>query len=83
MRSDGLPQLGTNHHTGALGRWTTAEKHDPASHVLEGGLQKSSRHAEGDTRAPQRSLVVGNRPRIPLELLQRIRELEFALRDGE
>lgn len=83
MRSDRLPQFRTNHHTWSLGRWTTAEEHDSASHVLERGLQKSCRHAESDTCAPQRSLVVGHRPRIPLELLQSIRELEFALRNGK
>lgn len=45
-------------------------------------LEHPDGDAQRDSGAPQRPLVVGDAPRIPLELLEDAGELELALLDG-
>ena len=79
MRSDGLSQLRTHHHARTFSCRTTSEEHDSASSILEGSLEQTDSHAQSYTRAPQRALVVRDRPGISLQLLKSVGELEFAL----
>jgi hypothetical protein len=45
-------------------------------------FQQSNSNTQRHARTPQWSLIIRNRPRIPLQILQDARQLEFALLDG-
>jgi hypothetical protein len=83
MRSNSLLQLGANDHTRTLGGRATREQHDARTSLAVAEFKQASGNAQGDTGAPQRALVVGNGPGIPLQLLERGGQLELALRDGQ
>ena len=83
MRSDRLLQLGTNDHTRALSSWTTAEKHDACTSFAVTKLKQASSDTERNTCTPQWTLVIRNWPRVSLQLLESVSQLEFALRDGQ
>ena len=69
MGTDWLSEFRSDYHSGTLGARTTGEEHDSASGSCEGCLQKPDSDTQGHARAPERTLVVGNWPRILLELL--------------
>jgi len=82
--ADGLTQLRANHHSRSLGRWATGEEHDARSGATEAAsLEEASCNTQSNSRTPQRTLVVGHWPGVSLELLERIRELELTLSDGQ
>lgn len=97
VRSDGLSKLGTNDHTRSISGRTTREKHYPGTSVGEGSLSSISlafvastakthlkqrdSHAQSHTCTPQRPLILIHGPRVPLELLQDVGELEFTSLD--
>jgi hypothetical protein len=83
MRPDGFSQLGAHNHTRTFGSRATTEQHDPAAHVYELGLQQADANTKSNSGTPQRALVVGNGPWVPLQLFECVGELKFALRHGE
>ena len=83
MRSDRLLELMTNDHTGALSGWATREQHDARTGLTVTELEQASGDAQRNTSAPQRALVVRNGPRVALQLLESVGQLELALRDGQ
>lgn len=83
VRTKRLPQLRTDNQTRSLGGGATREQHDASTCILEGGFKQTNSNAESNTGTSQRSLVVGNRPRVTLQLLQDLGDLEISLRDGE
>jgi hypothetical protein len=83
MRSDRLLELRANDHTGALGGWATREQHNAGTGLAVTELEQTSGDAQRDASTPQRALVVGDWPRIALQLLKSVCQLELALRDGQ
>ena len=79
MRAHRLTQLGADDHARSFGGRPAREQHDPAARVLVRRFHQTHGDAEGDTGAPERTLVARRRPWILLELLQRIRQLKLAL----
>lgn len=83
MRPNGLPKLRPNDHPWSLGGRSASKQHNPTTSVLERGFEKTNSNAERYTTAPEVPPVTRNRPRVFLELLQGLGELEFALLHGE
>lgn len=83
MRSDGFSKLWANYLTRTLCSWTTGEQHDSTASILEGGLEQADGDAQCDSCASDRSLVIGHRPRVFLQLLQRVCELKLTLLYGK
>jgi hypothetical protein len=79
MRSDWFLQLRPNNHTRTFSSGATSEQHDARTSLTVAEFQQTSSNAKRNTSTPQRTLVVGNGPRIPLQLLESCGELELAL----
>lgn len=69
--------------TGTLSGRSAGEDHNAATSILEGGLEQTHGDAESNTSASERSLVVGNRPRVTLELFEHVGDLELGLLNGK
>ena len=81
--TNGLLQFRRDDKTGALSSRTTSEVHNTASGILEGGFQQSNGHTQSHTCATQSTLVVRHGPRVTLQLLEDIGDLELSLLDGQ
>lgn len=79
VRAHWLTELGADYDTRALGTRSTREKHNPSAGIHERALEQANCNAEGDTGGAKRALVVGNGPRVLLELLEGGGELKLAL----
>lgn len=74
-----LLQLRSNDVTGAFSSGTAGENHDATTSVLEGCLEQANSNTQSHTSASEGSLVIGNGPRITLQLFKDIGDLELGL----
>jgi hypothetical protein len=77
-----LLQFRPNDVTRALCSGTAGENHDAPTGVLEGCLEQANSNTQSYTSASEGSLVVGNGPRITLQLFKDIGDLELGLLNG-
>ena len=91
MGPDGFLELVAHDHAGTLSRRTAREHHDTGTSVRECGLQrmngrkidteqdthleKTNRDTDSDSSAPERTLVVRNRPGITRQCFQKCRSI--------
>jgi hypothetical protein len=82
MGAHWLLQFWSNDVTGAFRSGTAGENHNAPTSVLEGCLEQANSNTQSHTSASEGSLVIGNGPRITLQLFKDIGDLEFGLLNG-
>ena len=98
MGPDRFLELVAHDHARTLSRRSAREHHDTGTSVRECGLQrmngwkidteqdthleKTNRDTDSDSSAPERTLVIRDRPGITRQCLKDAGELELALGDG-
>lgn len=77
--SNGLFQFWANDHAWALSARATGEDHNAPTGILERSFKQPNSNADSDAGAPQRSLVIGDRPWVALQLFEDVRNLKLGL----
>lgn len=83
MGSHRLLQFRSNNVTGTFGGRATGEDHNTSTSILERSLQETNSNAQSNASTSQGSSIVSNRPRVMLQLLKDVRDLEFRLLNGK